>query len=87
MPFCWFCHEIAQIIGIIQFFLLLLLLLFVLSGALSRDFTINLSPQCRAFSMVLKNEKVESLAILRPVGAGTTNDWCIAFSHCSSCRT
>ena len=40
-----------------------------------RDFTINLSPQCRAFSRALKTEKLK--APLFPVGAGTTNDWCI----------
>ena len=44
-------------------------------GPFSRDFTINLSPQCRAFSRALKTEKLK--APLFPVRAGTTNDWCI----------
>ena len=36
-------------------------------GAFSRDFTINLSPQCRAFSRALKTEKLK--APLFPGGA------------------
>ena len=34
--------------------------------AFCRDFTINVSPQCRAFSRALKTEKVKSPAIPRP---------------------
>ena len=30
------------------------------AGAYSRDFTTNLSPQCRAFSRALKTEKLEA---------------------------
>ena len=47
------------------------------AGAFSRDFTINLSPQCRAFSRALKTEKLKAPLFPGPVGAGTTNDWCI----------
>ena len=47
------------------------------AGALSRDFTINLSPQCRAFSRALKTEKLKDPLFPGPVGAGATNDWCI----------
>ena len=42
------------------------------------DFTINLYPQCRAFSRVLKTEKLKAPLFPGPVGAGTTNDWCIS---------
>ena len=45
------------------------------AGAFSRDFTINLSPQCRAFSRALKSEKLKAPLFPGPVGA--TNDWCI----------
>ena len=38
------------------------------AGAFSRDFTINLSPQCRAFSRALKTEKLK--APLFPTGPG-----------------
>ena len=48
-------------------------------GAFSRDFTINLSPQCRVFSRALKTEKLKAPLFPGPVGAGTTNDWCINF--------
>ena len=47
------------------------------AGAFSRDFTINSSPQCRAFSRALKTEKLKAPLFPGPVGAGTTNDWCI----------
>ena len=47
------------------------------AGAFSRDLTINLSPQCRAFSRALKTEKLKAPLFPGPVGAGTTNDWCI----------
>ena len=47
------------------------------AGALSRDFTTNLAPQCRAFSGALKNEKLNAPLFLGPRGAGDTNDWCI----------
>ena len=46
------------------------------AGAFSRDFTVNLSPQCRAFSRALKTEKLK--APLFHGGAGTTNDLCIS---------
>ena len=45
--------------------------------AFSSDFTINLSPQCRAFSRALKIEKLKAPLFPGPVEAGTTNDWCI----------
>ena len=57
------------------------------AGAFSRDFIINLSPQCRALSKALKTEKLKAPLFPGPVGAGTTNDWCIKdpllilFSH------
>ena len=35
----------------------LLIVIIVYQGAFSRDFTTNLAPQCRAFSMALKIEK------------------------------
>ena len=47
------------------------------AGAFSRDFTINLSPQCRAFSRALTTEKLKAPLFPGPVGAGTTNDWSI----------
>ena len=47
------------------------------AGAFSRDFTINLSPQYRAFNRALKTEKLKSPLFPGPVGARTTNDWCI----------
>ena len=47
------------------------------AGACSRDFTINLSPQCTAFSRALKTEKLKAPLFPGPVEAGTTNDWCI----------
>ena len=43
----------------------------------SRDFTINLSLQCRTFSRALKTETLKAPLFPGPVGAGTTNDWCI----------
>ena len=46
-------------------------------GAFSRDLIINLSPQCRTFSRALKTEKLKAPLFHDPVGAGTTNDWCI----------
>ena len=44
------------------------------AGAFSRDFTINLFPQCRAFSRALKTEKLKAPLFPGPVGAGTAND-------------
>ena len=44
------------------------------AGAFSRDFTINLSLQCRAFSRALKTEKLKAPLFPGPYGAGTTND-------------
>ena len=49
-------------------------------GAFGRDFTIHLSPQCRVFSRALKTEKLKASLFHGPVGAGTTNDWCINFN-------
>ena len=49
-------------------------------GAFSRDFTINLSPQCRAFNRALKTEKLKAPLFPGPIGAGTTNDWCIIYT-------
>ena len=46
------------------------------AGAFCRGFTINVSPQCRAFSRALKTEKLKAPLFPGP-GAGTTNDWCI----------
>ena len=46
-------------------------------GALSRDFTIILAPECRAFSGALKIEKLKAPLIPDPEGAVDTNDWCI----------
>ena len=46
--------------------------------AFSRDFSINLSPQCRAFSTALKTEKLKAPLFPGSVGAGTTNEWCIS---------
>ena len=46
------------------------------AGAFSRDFTTSLAPECRAFSGVLKIEKLIPL-IPGPEGAVDTNDWCI----------
>ena len=51
------------------------------TGAFSRDSTINLSPQCRAFSRALKTEKLKAPLFPGPVGAGTTKDWCIIFTQ------
>ena len=49
-------------------------------GDFSRDFTINLSPQCRAFSRALKTEKLKAPLFPGPYyGAGTTNDCCICY--------
>ena len=47
-------------------------------GAFSRDFTINLSSQCRAFRRAVKTEKLKALLFRGPIGAGTSNDWCIS---------
>ena len=45
------------------------------AGDFSRDFTINLSLQCRAFSRALKTEKLKAPLFPGLVGAGITNDW------------
>ena len=47
----------------------------------SWDFTINLSLQCRAFSRALKTEKLKAPLFPGPVGARTTNDWCITIQR------
>ena len=46
-------------------------------GAFSRDFTIILAPECRAFSGALKIEQLSAPLIPGPEGAVDTNDWCI----------
>ena len=46
-------------------------------GAFSRDFTTILAPEYRAFSGVLKIEKLKAPLIPGPKGAVETNDWCI----------
>ena len=40
------------------------------TSAFSRDFTINSSPQCRAFSRALKTEKLKAPLFPGPYGAG-----------------
>ena len=40
------------------------------AGAFSRDFTINVSPQCRAFSRALKTEMLKAPLFPFPVGPG-----------------
>ena len=47
------------------------------AGALSRDFTTSLAPECKAFSGALKIEKLKAPLIPGPEGAVDTNDWCI----------
>ena len=47
------------------------------AGPFSRDFTINLFLQCRALNRALKTEKLKAPLFHGPLGAGTTNDWCI----------
>ena len=46
------------------------------AGAFNGDLTINLAPQCRAFSRALKVEKLKAPLFPDPRGAGDTNDWC-----------
>ena len=53
------------------------------AGAFSRDFTINLSPQCRAFSRALKTEKLKA-PLFPSYRAGTTDEWCITFEQIPS---
>ena len=50
------------------------------AGAFSRDFTTSLAPECRAFSVALKIEKLKAPLIPGPEGAVDTNDWCITRS-------
>ena len=50
-----------------------------LAGAFSRDFSTNLAPKCKTFSRALEIEKLKTLLLRGPEGAGDTNDWC--FSH------
>ena len=47
------------------------------SGVFSRDFIINMSPQCIAFSSDLQTEKLKAPLFPITVGAGVSNDWCI----------
>ena len=47
------------------------------AGAFSRDFTIILAPECRAFSGDSKIEKLKALLIPGPKGTVDTNGWCI----------
>ena len=56
------------------------------AGALSRDVTTSLAPECRAFSGALKIEKLTSPLIPGPKGAVDTNDWCIRISKKSQNR-
>ena len=49
------------------------------AGAFSRDFTINLSPQCRAFSRALKTEKLQAPLFPGPVGAGQDYKWLVHY--------
>ena len=46
------------------------------AGAFCRDFTIILTPGCRAFSGALTIEKLNDPLIPGPEGAVDTNDWC-----------
>ena len=46
-------------------------------GAISRDFTTILAPECRAFRGALKIEKLKAPLISGPEGAVDTNVWCI----------
>ena len=50
-------------------------------GAFSRDFIINLSPQCRAFSRALKTKKSKAPLSPGPIWAETINDWCINIKY------
>ena len=52
-------------------------------GALSRDFTTKLAPQCRAFNRALKMEKLKAPLFPGPEGVGDTNDWCIMCYACA----
>ena len=45
--------------------------------AFCRAFTINVVPQCRAFSRALEIEKLKAPLFRGPKGAGDANDWCI----------
>ena len=45
-------------------------------GLLAGIFTIVLTPECRAFSGALKNEKLKAPLIPGPEGGVDTNDWC-----------
>ena len=49
------------------------------TGAFSRDFTANLTPQGRAFTGALKLKNYKLFP--SPRGAGDTNDWCIIVSQ------
>ena len=53
-------------------------------GAFSRDFTIILAPECRAFSGALKIENLKAQLIPGPEGAVDTTDWCIMKSDAFS---
>ena len=45
------------------------------AGAFRGAFTTNVAPQCRAFSMALKIEKLKAPLFRGPEGAGDTNGW------------
>ena len=47
------------------------------AGTFSRYFTINMSPQCRAFTRTLAIEKLKVPLHPGPVEVGVLNDWCI----------
>ena len=47
------------------------------SGVFSRDFIINISPQCIAFTSDLQTVKLKAPLFPFTVGAGVSNDWCI----------
>ena len=59
---CWSSFEYCKPLG---------------AGAFRRAFTINVAPQCRAFSRGLEIEKLKAPLFRGPEGAGDTNDWCI----------
>ena len=65
-PHCWFSHEAAHMFSLhplaASFHIIVRLRG---AGAFSRDFTTNMTPQCRAFSRTLKTEKFKASLLLR----------------------
>ena len=51
------------------------------AGAFSRDFTLSLAPECRAFSGALKIEKLKAPLIPGPEGAVDTNEAVLTCTH------